>query len=255
MTISNNLVPINSEELALNLVLIERLAGEINGILPECGRDELDVLDGPSDDLRDIKRDFKLLFHVKVRDRLTRQCWDTLKGSSVPLLEPFSELLEVHSGECLGVPEVLQVIRHENEPRSDWDTIELPGLLGSDHKTLWDEGLVGLQPENELWLRVVRAEHVVVRAGQDVRVHLVINLSATRPFNEHRQPLCRLVRCFVNQLLFALNWPDETHLRHEHFASAEAELQVKLLYMQVLSKGLRKLALDAKGSLRVSVLE
>ena len=185
MTISNNLVPINSEELALNLILIERFAGEIDGILPECGRDELDVLDGPSDDLRDIKRDFKLLFHVKVRDWLTRQSWDTLKGSSVPLLEPFGELLEVHSGERFGVPEVLQVIRHEYEPGSYWDTIELPGLLGSDHKTLWEESLVGLQPENELWLGIVRAEHVVVRAGQDVRVHLVINLSSTRPFNEH----------------------------------------------------------------------
>jgi hypothetical protein len=49
----------------------------------------------------------------------------------------------------------------------------------------------------------------------------------------------------VNQLLFALNWPDEIDLGDEHFASAKAELQVKLLHMQVLSQGLRKLALDA----------
>jgi hypothetical protein len=245
LTITYYLVPINSEELALNLVLIERLAGEIDWCLPECGRDELDVLDGASDDLRDINRDFNLLFHVKVRNRLTRQSWDTLKGSSVPLLEPFSELLDVHSGECLGVTEVLQVIRHKYEPHSYWDTIELPGLLGSDHKTLWDEGLVGLQPEYELWLGIVRTEHVVVRAGKDVWVHLVINLSATRPFNEHRQPLCGLIWCSLNDILFTLNWPDDIDLRYEHFASAEAELQVKLLHMQVLSKGLRKLALDA----------
>jgi hypothetical protein len=49
----------------------------------------------------------------------------------------------------------------------------------------------------------------------------------------------------LNDILFALNRPDDIDLRHEHFASAEAELQVKLLHMQVLSKGLRKLALDA----------
>ena len=49
----------------------------------------------------------------------------------------------------------------------------------------------------------------------------------------------------MDYLLFTLNWPDEADLRHEHFASAEAELQVNLLHMQVLGKGLRKLALDA----------
>jgi hypothetical protein len=53
-----------------------------------------------------------------------------------------------------------------------------PVLSASYDELSWNELLVALKSEDELWLGVVGAEIVRVRTGDDIGMHGVIDLSA-----------------------------------------------------------------------------